>query len=84
MTEPPKNLWERTKDLAGDAFDAAKDSAKEGVDLVKEVASEGVEKAKELGQRAAHGASEGASAVRDKAADLMGRASEKVRADQEP
>ncbi len=62
MSDTPKQLWERTKDLAGGAMESAMESAKEGFDA-----------AKKLGKRAAQGASEGAVAAGGRVAQLFDR-----------
>ena len=70
MSENEKSLWERTKDLAGDAAETAKQG-------VKNVGNE----AAALGNLAADKAAEAADKAREKAADLLDKAGKGVRPD---
>mgnify|MGYP001062121129 CR=1 FL=1 len=63
MTEADKSLWERTKELAGDAADRAKEAAKEVLD-----------EAKETGEKVA----DAAATARVKAADLIDKVADAV------
>ena len=59
MTDTPKELWDRTKDLAGDTAESIRDAAKEGA-----------ERARDSADRALGQANDAAEAGRERAKEL--------------